>query len=64
MYWVVQYLEQVRPELLINANEHTLFLNDYGEPFRGTKLGDRVKRLMKKWALVFLDPVICYATLW
>jgi integrase/recombinase XerD len=45
--WVQRYLLAVRPELLVDPNELTLFLNDYGEPFRDNKLGDRVKRLMK-----------------
>lgn len=37
----------MRQELLLNVNEPTLFLNDYGEPFRDSKLGDKVKRYMK-----------------
>ncbi|MEE8056328.1 MAG: site-specific tyrosine recombinase XerC, partial [Pseudomonadales bacterium] len=48
LYWVKRYLEQLRPALLIETKEQTLFLNDYGEPFRDTKLGDRVKRIIKK----------------
>ena len=47
VYWISRYLDTVRPELLLGIKEQTLFLNDYGEPFRDTKLGDRVKRYMK-----------------
>ena len=37
----------MRPELLADIREQTLFLSDYGEPFRDNKLGDRVKRYLK-----------------
>ena len=45
--WLERYLQNVRPELLLDIKEQTLFLNDYGEPFRDSKLGDKVKRYMK-----------------
>lgn len=45
--WLTRYLNDVRQELLLNVSEPTLFLNDYGEPFRDSKLGDKVKRYMK-----------------
>lgn len=38
----------MRPQLLLDINEPALFLNDYGEPFRDSKLGDRVKRYLEK----------------
>jgi integrase/recombinase XerD len=44
--WLARYLDTVRPQLLMDINEPTLFLNDYGEPFRDTKLGDKVKRYL------------------
>ena len=37
----------MRPELLADIREQTLFLSDYGEPFRDNKLGDKVKRYLK-----------------
>lgn len=46
-HWLKRYLVEVRPHLLIDVQEPTLFLNDYGEAFRDTKLGDKVKRYMK-----------------
>ena len=47
VYWIARYLDTVRPELLLDIKQQTLFLSDYGEPFRDTKLGYRVKRMMK-----------------
>ena len=46
--WLTRYTHGVRPQLLLDINEPALFLNDYGEPFRDSKLGDRVKRYLKK----------------
>lgn len=45
--WLERYLLTIRSQLLIDINDTTLFLNDYGEAFRDSKLGDRVKRYMK-----------------
>ena len=45
--WLEKYLLNVRPQLLTDMNEQTVFLNDYGEAFRDNKLGDKVKRYMK-----------------
>lgn len=47
LQWVQHYLEQARPALLLDMTEQTLFLNDYGAPFRDNKLGDKVKRHLK-----------------
>jgi len=44
--WLSRYMLSVRQQLLIDINNQVLFLNDYGEPFRDNKLGDRVKRFM------------------
>ena len=45
--WMNRYLTEIRQQLLLSVNEQTVFLSDYGEPFRDNKLGDRVKRYMK-----------------
>jgi len=45
--WLERYLLTVRPTLIIDMANETLFLNDYGETFRDTKMGDRVKRYLK-----------------
>jgi integrase/recombinase XerD len=47
-YWVNLYLDEVRPQLLLDVREPALFLNDYGQAFRENELGDRVKRCMEK----------------
>lgn len=46
-YWIEKYLLTIRSQLLTDINEQVLFINDYGDPFRDNKLGDRVKRYMK-----------------
>ena len=46
-YWIDRYLQEVRPQLQLDINELTLFLNDYGRQFSVTKLGDKVKRHIK-----------------
>jgi integrase/recombinase XerD len=46
--WVAQYQQRVRPRLLLDLHEPTLFLNDYGEAFAANKLGDRVKRYLNQ----------------
>jgi len=45
-YWIEKYLLTIRSQLLTDINEQVLFINDYGDPFRDNKLGDRVKRFM------------------
>jgi len=45
--WLKQYLNQARHEYVTDIHQETLFLNDYGAPFRDNKLGDKVKRFMK-----------------
>lgn len=45
--WVNRYLQDVRPQLVIDDHNHALFLNDYGDAFSDNKLGDKVKRHLK-----------------
>lgn len=47
-HWVTRYLNEIRPRLLLDLSNQHLFLNDYGSAFRDTKLGDKVKRYLKK----------------
>jgi integrase/recombinase XerD len=42
--WIERYLAEVRGRLMPVGAENTLFLTDYGEPFRKNRLGDLVKR--------------------
>ena len=46
--WIGRYVEEVRPELATRSDELTLFLTDYGEPFEKNRLGDLVKRYMRR----------------
>lgn len=48
LYWLSHYLTNVRDQLLIDIQQDALFLNDYGERFGDTKLGDKVKRYLKQ----------------
>ena len=45
--WIGKYLDTVRPQLVARADELTLFVTDYGEPFEKNRLGDLVKRYMR-----------------
>ena len=45
-YWVSRYLDEVRPMLVVRADDWTLFLTDYGEAYSGNRLTDLVKRYM------------------
>ncbi len=42
--WIDKYLREVRPELVIGADDYTLFLHDDGKRFPPGRLGDLVKR--------------------
>jgi len=44
--WIRRYLEEVRPLLAI-AEDATLFLTDYGEPFERHRLSDMVAKYMR-----------------
>ena len=46
--WIEKYLNEVRPQLVIDHTNRTLFLNDYGDTYRDTKLGENVKRYLRK----------------
>ncbi|MBN4073894.1 site-specific tyrosine recombinase XerC [Beggiatoa alba] len=45
--WIQRYLNHARHEYITDIHQETLFLNDYGDPFRDNKLGDKVKRFMR-----------------
>jgi len=44
--WITHYIDKVRDQLLTDIDNDALFLNDYGDAFRDSKLGDKVKRFM------------------
>ncbi len=51
-HWLARYINNARPQLMVDIREETLFLNDYGERFADSKLGDRVKRFMANAGIV------------
>lgn len=48
MNWLEKYLERTRPLLLINQNEHALFLTGYGDRFSPGYIGNWVRRTIDK----------------
>jgi integrase/recombinase XerD len=46
--WLENYLENVRPKLLINANEKAFFLTSYGESFHPDVLSRQVSKHIKQ----------------
>jgi len=49
--WVSRYQDKVRPQLLIDGNEQTLFLTSYGEAYTSSALGHLVRRLLDQAGL-------------
>lgn len=47
--WLGRYADTVRPGLVRNPDDETLFLTDYSEPFGKNRLGDLVRRHIR-WA--------------
>ena len=47
LVWIDRYLAEVRSTLVIDRDEQTLFLSDYGEAFGITNLGNKVKRYLE-----------------
>ena len=48
LHWLTRYLIEVRPRLLLDDRQQTLFLTSYGGPFNPDVLSRRVSALMKK----------------
>jgi integrase/recombinase XerD len=46
--WVEKYLEDVRPLLVVKAEQQALFLSGYGEPFNADVLGRKVVEYIAK----------------
>ena len=46
-HWIRRYIEEVRPELVIEPDEGHLFLHEFGEPFQKNRLSDLVKRYLR-----------------
>lgn len=43
LLWIKRYQQSVRPDLVVGEDDHTLFLNQYGEPLSLEGLSRRVK---------------------
>ena len=46
--WIEKYLEQTRPLLLVNLNEHALFLTGYGERFSPGYVSNWVRQVIRQ----------------
>ena len=46
--WINRYQRDVRPKLLLDINEQSLFLNDTGEAYGHTNIGSKVKLYLTK----------------
>jgi len=56
--WVRRYLDEVRPHLVVDLQEWSVFLTDYGEAYRTMRLGQMVRRYMR---LAGLTEGACHA---
>jgi len=46
LHWIHRYLEEVRPDLVHEPDDGTLFVHEYGEPLYRNRLTDLVKRYL------------------
>jgi len=56
--WVARYRDEVRPLLAMGHDDHTLFLDDDGQPYEPGRLGDLVKRHLE--AAGVTQPGACH----
>jgi integrase/recombinase XerD len=47
VHWLSRYLEEVRPAIVIEPDDGTLFLHEFGEPFSKNRLTDLVKKYLR-----------------
>lgn len=45
--WIRRYVDEVRPELVIEPDHGYLFLHEFGEPFEKNRLSDLVKKYLR-----------------
>ncbi len=48
LHWLVKYLENVRPRLLLSPNEKALFVTSYGEAFNPDVISRMVSKFIKQ----------------
>jgi integrase/recombinase XerD len=46
-HWLRRYLEEVRVQIVIEPDDGTLFLHEFGEPFSKNRLSDLVKKYLR-----------------
>ena len=46
--WTDRYVREVRPQLLVDGGDNTLFLTDHGQPFVNNRLSDLVKSYLER----------------
>jgi integrase/recombinase XerD len=47
IHWIGRYLEEVRPELVLEPDPGVLFLHEFGEPFNKNRLTDLVNKYLR-----------------
>ncbi len=58
IHWIRRYLDEVRPELVIEPDPGYVYLHEFGEPFEKNRLSDLVK---KYWRAAGVDrPGSCH----
>jgi integrase/recombinase XerD len=45
--WLKRYLEEIRPAIVIEPDEGTLFVHEFGEPFSKNRLSDMIKKYLR-----------------
>jgi len=45
--WLKRYLEEIRPLIVIEPDEGTLFVHEFGEPFSKNRLSDMIKKYLR-----------------
>lgn len=56
--WTDRYLREVRPQLVIDGSDTTLFLTDHGQPFVNNRLSDLVKAYLERSGID--KPGVCH----
>ena len=56
--WTDRYLREVRPQLVIDRSDTTLFLTDHGQPFIHNRLSDLVKGYLERCGID--KPGVCH----
>jgi integrase/recombinase XerD len=47
IHWLRRYLEEVRPAIVIEPDDGSVFLHEFGEPFSKNRLTDMVKKYLR-----------------